>query len=35
MVAASSLNSRWPSWTTPVIKAKINQQLHSPQLPDH
>jgi hypothetical protein len=26
---------RWPSWTRPANRFKINQQLHLQQLPDH
>ena len=35
MAAAFSPNSRWPSWTTPAISSKINQQLRLLRLPDH
>ena len=35
MAVASYRNCRWPSWTRPANRFKINQQLHLPQLPDH
>ncbi|MFY8148597.1 MAG: transposase [Prochlorococcaceae cyanobacterium] len=33
--AGCSLNSRWPSWTTPAKQFKLKARIHSLQPPDH